>query len=48
MEMLSSFVGDKQEFCLVVVKFKHARRCPSFDITTTARISRHKQKLSKW
>ena len=23
MEMLSSFRGDKHEFCLVVIKFKH-------------------------
>ena len=33
MEMLSSFRGDKHEFCLVVIKFKHVRSCPSFDIT---------------
>ena len=26
MEMLSSFRGDKHEFCLVVIKFKHVRR----------------------
>ena len=25
MEMLSSFRGDKHEFCLVVIKFKHVR-----------------------
>ena len=35
MEMLSSFIGDKREFCLVVIKFKHVRSCPSFDITYT-------------
>ena len=29
MEMLSSFRGDKQKLCLVVIKFKHARSCPS-------------------
>ena len=23
MEMLSSFGGDKHDFCLVVIKFKH-------------------------
>ena len=33
--MLSSFGGDKNEFCFVVVKLKHVRRCPSFDITYT-------------
>ena len=32
MEMLSSIRGDKREFCLVVIKFKHVRSCPSFDI----------------
>ena len=35
MEMLSSFEGDKDEFCLVVFKFKHVRSCPSFYITYT-------------
>ena len=47
MEMLSSFRGDKHEFCLVIKsnnnniyiynnnKFKHVRSCPSFDITYT-------------
>ena len=35
MEMLSSFGGDKHEFCLVVIKFKHVRSCPSFDISCT-------------
>ena len=25
MEMLSSFRGDKHEFCLVVIRFKHVR-----------------------
>ena len=35
MEMLSSFGDDKHEFCLVVIKFKHVRSCPSFDITYT-------------
>ena len=29
MEMLSSFGGDKHEFCLVVIKFRHIRSCPS-------------------
>ena len=33
MEMLSSFRGDKHEFCLVVIQFKYVRSCPSFDIT---------------
>ena len=32
MEMLSSFRGDKHEFCLVVIKFRHVRSCQSFDI----------------
>ena len=31
--MLSSFVGDKHELCLVVIKSKNVRSCPSFDIT---------------
>ena len=35
MEMLSSIRGDKHEFCLVVIKFKHVRSCSSFDITYT-------------
>ena len=35
MDMLSSLRGDKHEFCLVVIKFKHARSCPSIDITYT-------------
>ena len=35
MEMLSSFGGDKHEFCLVAIKFKHVSSCPSFDITYT-------------
>ena len=35
MEMLGSFRADKHEFCLVVIKFKHVRSCPSFDITYT-------------
>ena len=35
MKMLSSFSGDKHEFCLVVIKFKHVRSCSSFDITHT-------------
>ena len=35
MEMLSSFGGDKHELCLVVIKFKHVRSCPSFDVTYT-------------
>ena len=33
MEMLSSFRGDKHEFCLVVIEFKHVHSKPSFDIT---------------
>ena len=33
--MLSSFRGDKHELCLVVVKFKDVRSCPSFEITHT-------------
>ena len=28
MEMLSSFRGDKHEFCLVVIKTKHIHSCP--------------------
>ena len=35
MEMLSSFRGDKHEFSLVVIKFKHVRSCLSFHITHT-------------
>ena len=35
MELLSSFRGDKHEFCLAVIKFKHVRSCPNFDITYT-------------
>ena len=35
MEMLNSLKGDKHEFCLVVIKFRHVRSCPSFDITFT-------------
>ena len=35
MEMLSSFRGDKHEFCLVVIKFKHVHSFPSFDINYT-------------
>ena len=31
MEMLSSFRGDKHEFCLVVIKFMHVRSCPIYD-----------------
>ena len=27
MEMLSSLRGDKHEFCLVVIKFKHVHSC---------------------
>ena len=34
MEMLSSFRGDKHEFCLVI-EFKHVRSCQSFDLTYT-------------
>ena len=30
MEMLRSLRGDKHEFCLTVIKFKHVRSCPSF------------------
>ena len=29
MEMLSSFRGEKHELCLVVIKFKRVRSCPS-------------------
>ena len=32
MEMHRSLRGDKHEFCLTVIKFKHVRSCPSFDI----------------
>ena len=35
MEMLRSLRDDKHEFILTVVKFKHVRSCPSFDITYT-------------
>ena len=27
MEMLRSLRGDKHEFCLTVIKFKHVRSC---------------------
>ena len=33
METLSSFGGDKHESCLVGIKLKHVRSCPSFEIT---------------
>ena len=33
--MLSSLRGDRHEFCLVVIKFKHVRSCPSFDMAYT-------------
>ena len=33
MQMLISLRGNKHEFCLVVIKYKHVRSCPSFDIT---------------
>ena len=36
MEMLSSSRGNKHEFCLVVIKFMHVRRCLSFEITNTS------------
>ena len=43
MEMLSSFRGDKHEFCLVIIKFDDdVRCCPGFDITYT-RLHRVKQ-----
>ena len=35
MDMLSSFGGDMHDFCLVVIKFRHDRSCPSYDITYT-------------
>ena len=35
MEMLSSFGGDKHEFCLDVGKIKNVIGCSSFDITST-------------
>ena len=35
MEMLSSFGRDKHELRLVVIKFKHVRSCPIFDVTYT-------------
>ena len=35
MEMLGHFGGDKHEFCLVAIKFKHVRGCPCFDIAYT-------------
>ena len=37
MEMLSSFGGEKHKFYLVVVKLKHVRSCPVFDITYTCK-----------
>ena len=40
MEMLNSIGGDKHEFCLVVIKFKHVCSCPSFDITYTELIKK--------
>ena len=33
MEILSSLKGDKHESCLIDVKLKHVRSCPSFDMT---------------
>ena len=33
MKVFSSFGGDKHEFCLVVIKFKHVRSCQSFLIS---------------
>ena len=45
MEMLSYFRGDKHEFCLIVIKIKHVRSCPSFDITYT-RLHRVKIEVS--
>ena len=30
--MLSSFGGDKHEFCLIVINYKHVRSCPNLDI----------------
>ena len=35
MEMLSSFRGDKNELCPVVIKFKHVHSCQIFYITYT-------------
>ena len=35
MEMPSSFLGDKHEISLVVVKCKYVGSCPSFNITDT-------------
>ena len=35
MDKLGSFIGDKHEFCHVVIKSKHVHSCPSFDITHT-------------
>ena len=32
MEILSSIRGDRHELCLVVIKTKHVRSCPRFDI----------------
>ena len=31
MEMLRSLRGDKHEFCLTVINFKHVRSCPSLE-----------------
>ena len=39
MEMPSSLIGDKHEFCHAVIKLKHVRSCPSFDITYTTSLS---------
>ena len=33
MEMLRSLRGDKHELCLVAIKLRHVRSCPSFGIT---------------
>ena len=33
MEMIISLRGDKHEFCLVVIKYKHVRSCPISYIT---------------
>ena len=35
MEIPSSIRVEKNELCLVVMKFEHVLSCPSFDITYT-------------
>ena len=41
MEMLSSFRGDKHEFCLVVITLKHVRSCFHVVSTSVENICEH-------